>query len=171
MRNKNSIFETFGKSDPRKMPSHLFSGAMHLDYTTAVRADFSKQNCSICPRYWYIDAAFRCARCGDTFVFTALEQQHWYEELGFWVDSIARHCGKCRCELRELKSLRQEYDRDVAAVLNRKSSVERKRRLLEVVDAFETSGVALPQKIRDTRRVLEKQVERIRHSADDLGRG
>ena len=157
------MLDGFGRDDPRKMPRHLFSGAMHLDYTTAIRADVSKQNCSICPRHWYINAAFHCARCGETFVFTNHEQKTWYEDLGFWIDSLAKHCSKCRRVLRELTALQQEYDRDVAAVLSRNASLERKQRLLEVVDSLDGSGVKLPDKVCENRRILAKQVERILH--------
>jgi len=160
----DDMLDIFGNTDPRKMPSYLFSGALHLDYVTAVRADISRQNCSICPRHWYLNAAFRCARCGNTFVFSADEQRYWYEELGFWVDSQAKHCAKCRRELRGLKELRQEYDRDVGAVLSRSASLKSKQRLLEVVDTLDKSGVKLPGKVHENRRILVAQVEKLKHS-------
>jgi hypothetical protein len=155
----NAMFDRFGKSDPRKMPSHLFWGALHLDYATAVQADVSKQNRSICPRYWYIDAAFRCARCGNTFVFTAEEQRFWYEELGFWIDSKAKHCGECRRKLRELKALRQEYDRGVGAALDRNASAQQKQTLVDVIDGLDAGGVQLPEKMQEHRRILAKQLQ------------
>jgi hypothetical protein len=158
------MFDSFGKDDPRKMPDYPFSGASHLDYATAVRADVSKQNCSSCPRHWYIDATFICARRGDRFVFAAGEQQFWYEELGFWVDSQAKDCGKCRRELRDLKALRQEYDREVAAALSRDADLGRKQRLLEVLDLLDRSGVKLPDGICENRGILLAQVEWLRSS-------
>ena len=87
----------------------------------------------------------------------------WYEDLGFWIDSLAKHCSKCRRVLRELTALQQEYDRDVAAVLSRKASLNRKQRLLEVVDSLDGSGVKLPHKVCENRRILAKQVERMRY--------
>ena len=158
------MFYNFGNNDPRKMPDWLFSGVLHLNYATAVRADISKQNYSICPRHWYIDAAFRCARCGHTFVFAASEQKFWYEELGSWVDSKAKHCARCRRELRELKALRQEYDREVAAALLPKAEIGRKQRLIEVLDLLDQSGVKLPDKISENRLVLLAQIERLRNT-------
>lgn len=157
------MLDSFGERDPRNMPRHLFSGALHLDYATAVKADVSKQNYSVCPRHWYINAAFHCARCGDAFVFTADEQKFWYEELSFWIDSRAKHCGECRRELRELKALRQEYDREVSAVLMRDASLERKQRLLEVMDSLDGFGVSLPEKVCENRRILVTQIEQLRH--------
>lgn len=85
----------FGSDNPREMPPHFFYGSVRLKYDTAVRAEPDKQNCSICPRYWYLDAVFRCDRCGSEFEFTAAEQRLWYEEYGFWVDSRPKHCLAC----------------------------------------------------------------------------
>ena len=59
--------DEFGREDPREMPAHLFPEVRRMDYASAVRADTEKQNCSICPRYWYVDATFSCARCGALF--------------------------------------------------------------------------------------------------------
>src|SRR4051794_10797523 len=95
MQHEESVFDSFGDSDPRKMPGHLFWGVRHLDYSTAVRADISQQNFSVCPRHWYIDAAFHCSRCDQSFVFTADEQKFWYEQLKFWIDSIPKECATC----------------------------------------------------------------------------
>ena len=158
------MFDSFGKSDPRKMPSHLFSGVLHLDYATAVKADISRQNCSICPRHWYLNAAFRCARCENTFIFSTYEQRFWYEELGFWIDSQPTHCPKCRREFRALKELRQEYDREVGGALSRSTGLESKQRVIDVVDMLENSGVKLPDKVHENRRVLVIQAEKLRHS-------
>jgi hypothetical protein len=167
MQQEKTMFEGFGHDDPRKMPSHLFSGALHLDFPSSVRADVSKQNCSICPRHWYIDAAFRCARCGEIFVFRSDEQRFWYEELGFWVDSRPRQCGTCRRELREVIALRQEYDRDVGTVLKAGASLECKKRLVNVIDLLNESDVKLPEKVLENHRILmmQMQIERLRSGA------
>lgn len=126
----------------------------------AIRADISKQNYSVRPRRWYIDATFRCSRCGEYFVFTADEQRFWYEELGFWIDSQPKHCKQCRSELRHLKALQQEYDRDIERIMARDADHDRKRRLLEVIEALADGGVELPERMQERRRVLEKQLDR-----------
>lgn len=152
------MFDRFGKRDPRNMPMHLFFGALNLDYSSAIRADISKQHFSVCPRYWYVDAAFRCPRCGENFVFTADEQRFWYEELGFWIDSQAQHCKHCRGELRHLKALRQEYDREIEQVMARDADPDCKRRLLEVIEELHNGGVQLPERMRERHRVLARQL-------------
>jgi len=156
------MFDGFGKNDPRKMPKHLFWGTLHINYPTAIRADIAKQDFSVCPRHWYIDAAFRCPRCNRTFVFSAEEQRFWYEELKFYVDSQATHCKECRKEMRQLKALKQEYDRDIVSALASSANVQQKEDLISVVDALTEGGVQLPEKILDNRRVLQQQIERLR---------
>ena len=147
----------FGSDNPREMPPHFFYGSVRLKYDTAVRAEPDKQNCSICPRYWYLDAVFRCDRCGSEFEFTAAEQRLWYEEYGFWVDSRPKHCLACRRGLRTLKTLRQEYDRTVALVLEQ-GDLASKSRLALVIDQLYECGGELPPRINDVRRRLARQI-------------
>jgi hypothetical protein len=149
----------FGQRDPRDMPAHLFPGVRRMDYATAIPGNPDLQNCSICPRYWFVDATFACARCSRDFTFTAAEQRVWYEEYGFWVDSIPRHCLPCRRELRHLKALRQEYDEHVSHVLEH-GDLERKRRLASVIDQLYELDQALPPRINEHRRRLANQLAR-----------
>jgi hypothetical protein len=162
MQHEERVFDSFGDSDPRKMPGHFFWGVRYLDYSTAVRADVSKQNFSVCPRHWYVNAAFHCSRCGQSFVFKADEQKFWYEELKFWVDSIPRECSKCRKELRELKALQQEYDRDIASTARKNTSIDEKERLVAVIEAIEAGGVTLAAKAIENRRLLLSQIKKSR---------
>jgi hypothetical protein len=93
----------FGESDPREMPAHLFHDALKIDYDSAKCADISKQDFTVCPRHWYIDATFRCADCRSEFVFSAKEQLFWYEERKFYVDSQPKRCAACRKKERAKK--------------------------------------------------------------------
>ncbi len=162
MQHEGSVFGTFGDSNPRRMPGHLFSGARHLNYSTAIRADISQQNFSVCPRHWYIDAEFHCSRCGQSFVFTADEQKFWYETLKFWIGSIPKECDECRKELRKLKALQQEYDRDIASTMARNTSVDQKERLVAIIEAIEAGGLTLTGKAMENRRILLSQIEKSR---------
>ena len=96
--------DTFGDTDPRKMPMHLFYGAIKLDNDTAIRADITVQNYSVCPRHWYIDATFICDGCKQEFCFSATEQKYWYEALRFYVDSQPKKCKSCRQYERDRKA-------------------------------------------------------------------
>ena len=147
----------FGKQNPREMPAHLFYGAVRINYDTAVRSDPGKQNCSICPRYWYVDATFPCDRCGGEFSFSAAEQRTWYEDYGFWIDSLPRHCLPCRRDLRNLKTVRQEYDRSVTHVLQH-GDLDSKKRLAAVIDQLYELGGELPPRINENRRRLANQI-------------
>ena len=149
----------FGRNDPREMPLFLFSRVLRLDYGTAVRADTERQNRSICPRYWYVDAAFPCDRCGAEFTFTAAEQRAWYEEYGFWIDSLPKHCLACRRELRRLKAARQQYDQGVAEAL-RTRDLDVKKRFASVIDELYELGGDLPPRINENRRRLANQIAR-----------
>jgi hypothetical protein len=154
----------FGSDDPRKMPEHFFYRSVRVNYKTAVRADTDKQNCSICPRYWYVETIFPCARCGAEFSFSAAEQRAWYEDYGFWVDSLPRHCLACRRDLRNLKAVRQEYDQSVAHALQR-GDLESKKRLARVIDQLYEFGGELPPRINENRRRLANQIARAEEGA------
>ena len=148
----------FGRSDPRNMPGHFFYGALKLDYPTAIRADVEKQNYSVCPRFWYLDAYFDCARCHQQFCFSAGEQQTWFEEYWFWVDAFPKHCCSCRQELRELKTIRQRYDAIVADTM-KQGSTRNKRELASLIDQLYELGGELPPRINKNRRILAKHLE------------
>lgn len=141
------------------MPAHLFYRALRIDFDTGVRANTGRQNCSICPRHWYMDATFACERCGAEFSFSAREQRAWYEDYGFWVDSLPRHCLVCRQALRALKTARREYDESVAHVLHQ-GDLESKRRLAEAIDRLYELGGELPPRINENRRRLAIQIAR-----------
>ena len=147
----------FGQHNPREMPPHLFGRALRLDYASAVRSNPERQNCSICPRHWYVDATFACELCGGEFQFTAAEQRVWYEEYGFWVDSLPRHCVACRRSLRDARTLRQEYDRTVARTLEHGDTASRQR-LADVIDRLYELGGELPPRINESRRRLANQI-------------
>ena len=150
----------FGRDDPRQMPRYLFDRALRRDYDTAVRANTDQQNCSICPRHWYVDAIFPCERCGAEFAFSADEQRVWYEDYGFWIDSVPKHCLACRRDLRSLKATRQEYDRTVSEVLEG-GDIDSQTRLAAVIDQLYELGGELPDRINENRRRLANQIARV----------
>ena len=152
-----AVSEYFGELDPRKLPPHFFWGAVRLDYGSAVKADVSKQNYTTCPRYWYIDATFICSRCSSEFCFSADEQRHWFEELGFYVDSLAKHCINCRRALRALKQYRKEYDRDIDNAMTSNDAALQER-MVVVIDELCECADELPEKILEHRRILARRI-------------
>jgi len=72
----------------------------------AVRGDPRRQLfCCDVPRYFYVDLAQSCRSCGSPFVFSAREQRHWYETLGFRLDASAVRCLPCRRAFRRDRGL------------------------------------------------------------------
>lgn len=59
-----------------------------------------QQWCDHNPYFAFIDVELPCNRCGNVFLFSAKEQQHWYETLQFWVQSRPKQCLPCRRALR-----------------------------------------------------------------------
>ncbi len=155
------MFDGFGKNDPRKMPSYLFSGSLYLDFASAVNADISKQNYSICPRYWYVDATIHCGSCGVDFCFAADEQRVWYEEYAFWIDSFPKCCKDCRRVFRDQMELRKEYDREITKAL-KSDDCAVKERIVAIIDQLCDGLHDFPEKIQENRRLLAKQIERLR---------
>jgi hypothetical protein len=163
----------FGRDDSRDMPVHFFYRSLRVDHRTAVRADPEKQNCSMCPRYWYVDAIFACERCGAEFKFSAAEQRVWYEEYGFWVDSLPKHCLACRRELRTLAAARQEYDQSVSQVMET-GGLESSKRLAGIIDQLYELGGELPPRINENRRRLARRIvkaERLDESTRNASSG
>ena len=149
----------FGETDSRKMPKHLFWGAIYLDHETAIPGNPKKQNFTVCPRFWYLDADFLCDGCRQEFTWTAGEQKAWFEDYFFWVDSQPRHCRKCRASRTHLSQLRKEYDASVAEARNH-GTVDQKRRIIEIVAELEAAFGRLPEKMLETRDLFEHQLTR-----------
>jgi hypothetical protein len=160
--------DIFGSTDPRMMPSHLFGGAIHLDYRTAIRGNPKNQNYSVCPRHWYIDADFNCARCRKEFTWSAGEQKAWFEEYDFWIDSHPRLCKKCMANRKHLESLRLEYDATIAAARPREAT-EQKRRIVEVIRELEAAFSRLPEKMIETRELFERQIQKAQQAGSSNG--
>ncbi|MFM2243794.1 MAG: hypothetical protein RLZ97_2650 [Verrucomicrobiota bacterium] len=156
----------FGSTDPRLMPKHLFWGSVHLDYPSAVRGNPEKQNYSVCPRYWYIDADFVCKGCRRNFTWTAAEQKAWFEDYFFWIDSSPRHCKTCSADRKQLTALRAEYDSIVAKAFL-KEAADRKIRVIEIVRELETALGPLPQKMIETKELFERQIEKAQQDGAD----
>ena len=147
----------FGETNSKNMPKHLFWECLYLDHDSAVRADISRQNFTVCPRHWYVDATFRCSKCDTNFCFTAAEQKLWYEDLGFYVDSCAKDCPECRKDNRRTRALRNEYDRDIKTALE-SNDIEVKKRLSAVIDELCSLDTDLPDRIHQNRHMLAKQI-------------
>ena len=77
--------------------------------TTRIPAVPSRQNYTVLPRTDYFDVLRKCRDCSRWFVFFAKEQQHWFEELRFFVDSACLRCAECRRQQRHSKEVMRRY--------------------------------------------------------------
>ena len=153
--------EDHGMLDPRLMPANFFPRVLRLDYDSALPADVLKQTFTVVPRYWYIDAAMRCERCGLDFRFSAQEQKVWYEDYRRWIDAFPKLCTPCRRFCRDRKALRQLYDRDIAAAM-RSEDCDWKSYLLAIIDRMNDVEVELPTQVQENRKILAGQIGRRR---------
>jgi hypothetical protein len=64
----------------------------------AIKADMTKHapHNSFGPPMWYVDEHHKCKDCGREFIFTARQQQHWFEVLQIPIHVIANRCAGCR---------------------------------------------------------------------------
>jgi hypothetical protein len=60
------------------------------------------------PYLAYIDRDYVCEDCHNPFIFRAREQQYWYEELKFWVQSYPKQCPECRWKRRAKQKVVQD---------------------------------------------------------------
>jgi len=153
------ISSSFGETNPKRMPSHLFSGAQHLDYETAAKADISKQHYTVCPRHWYLDATFVCADCGREFVFTSKEQRFWYEDMRFWIESLPRRCAQCRKAERTRLELRKRYDALIGGALGQ-CPIETKMQVVEIINELELAEDQIPERMIENRSRLYGQLSK-----------
>lgn len=154
------MFDFFGEKNPKRMPSHLFFGSQKINYSTAQHADISKQNYSVCPRHWYVDATFICRDCGKEFTFTAGEQHFWYEDMHFWIDSLPTRCIPCRKEQRAQLILRKRYDSLIATALG-ECPPETKKEVVAIINELEAAEHQLPEKMKQNRTVLYAQLAKM----------
>ena len=151
---------SFGSTSSTLMPGYLFYGCLYLHHETAVRADISRQNYTVCPRHWYLDAIIKCSACGEKFRFSVVEQKLWYEDLYFYVDAFPKQCTDCRKERRNHVRLRNEYDSDIQLALDSKV-IDEKVRVAGLIDQLAEIDSDLPKRIHENRRTLARQINRL----------
>ena len=80
-----------------------YASAITVDESNCVLANADKQNYTVIPESLYCSMQLNCERCNQQFWFTANEQQLWYEQWGFWIDSVPKELAECRRITRETK--------------------------------------------------------------------
>lgn len=83
---------------------------------TAIPAETEKQNYADYSRKLYVDIEETCKSCQREFIFFALEQKYWFEELKFWVDSHCIKCINCRKRDFEIKQMQIKYSNLISKI-------------------------------------------------------
>lgn len=120
---------------------------------TAIVAECAKQTQTTVPVTHYFDLERVCRDCQRPFIFFAVEQKHWYEELGFNLSADAVHCVECRKKKQQIAQLKKRYETLHAVEL--KSSEE----LLELsacCTQLVEMGVFTPKKLEFARMLLNR---------------
>jgi hypothetical protein len=73
-----------------------------------------EQNFSVVGITQHIGVILECKNCRNYFTFSAKEQQHWYEELKFWADSVPIECDDCRGKTRAVVILNKRLSKVLA---------------------------------------------------------
>ncbi len=77
---------------------------------TAVASDLAKQTPATIPVTHYFNLERQCRDCKRQFIFFAAEQKHWYEQLGFGLDSDCVRCVDCRKKQQGIARQRKIYE-------------------------------------------------------------
>lgn len=107
--------------------------------------------CDWPPCLAYFDTTRNCVECGCSFVFSKDEQQFWYEELGFRVQSRAIRCLECRARKRRKIRAERELDDALSA--------------LDPNDALQLAGIARPYLAAGHRQKAAEYLRRARNRA------
>jgi len=98
------------------------------------------QNFSVIGIKNHIGVNIKCKNCGIAFPFTAKEQQHWYEKLKFWADSVPIHCKKCRGVVRAIVALNKRFSRVLGL---KKFDKEDYKEIVDVAVGLLENGVSI----------------------------
>lgn len=116
---------------------------------TAIRANPARQYTGYGWRTLYVDIARPCRKCGRWFLFFALEQKHWYEELGFFIDADCVHCQDCRHDRHEQRRAIERYGELLAVPEKSRDEWEELERLGRHL--HETGYIRRPETLARTR--------------------
>jgi hypothetical protein len=98
------------RNDYYRVFLHWHSGDESRIPNTAIEADLKRQSPATVPVTHYFDVRRVCRDCSQQFIFFALEQKHWYEELGFGLDADCVRCPVCRKKQQGVARMRHRYE-------------------------------------------------------------
>ena len=91
------------------------------------------------PYFVYLDEERKCRTCGCDFIFFKEEQQFWFETLGFWVQSEAVNCKKCRAKIRKRRDKIRKAQKELQEI-NPNLNFDNIEQLDEVIHSLRVDG-------------------------------
>lgn len=82
------------------------------------------------PYFAFYDDVKQCKTCGNKFIFSKEEQQHWFQVLKFIVWSEARNCKDCRKQERDSRTRNSKISKLVKNLS--KNNIDQAERLIEL---------------------------------------
>jgi len=112
----------------------------------------------------YFDVKRQCRDCGKPFIFFAEEQKHWYEVLGFGLDSDCVRCVACRKQQQGIAQLREKYG-ELFHMSGR--TIEQHIEMAECCLALIEASVFHKRQIQHVRQLLKLVSSGFRHDAQE----
>ena len=143
-------------------PENSYGGPTHLHWrstsgsripNTAIPADLSRQSPSPSSVTHYFDEKRVCRDCEKPFIFFAVEQRYWYEELGFVLDSDCVRCVVCRRKEQGIAATRERYE-ELFHVADR--TTEQQLEMAGCCFSLVESGVFHKRKLQDVRAIVKR---------------
>ena len=123
-----------------------------------VKGILQNQNYSVTGINWHIGVTLFCKKCNDTFVFSAKEQQHWYETLKFWADSVPIECQDCRGVTRSIVILNKRLSK--VLVVN-SMQINDYIEIVDIASGLISNGVAIGGKLAQKIRMAAKKLNSV----------
>lgn len=112
----------------------------------AIASNPSKMNYSVSPKYLaYFDKKITCSTCKKEFIFSAKEQQYWFETLKFWHESYPTKCLECRKKIRQQSTLQTELSQLIKNLDKENPDAAQLQRIGEI---YEELGIGDTEKAR-----------------------
>ena len=126
-----------------------------------IEGDDSKQNYTVVGIPKHRGVKLKCNKCKCVFDFSAKEQVHWYETLGFYVDSVPSECVDCRGVTRAIVQLNKRLSKVLAV---KSMDIEDYNEIVDVAMALMGNGVKFGGRLAQKFRMAAKRSD---HSAKD----
>ncbi|MCB1178172.1 MAG: zinc-ribbon domain containing protein, partial [Leptospiraceae bacterium] len=95
---------------------------------------------SLLPPYFvYFDQTRISENCKLEFIFSTIEQKHWYEKLKFWVQSYPKHCPNCRNIIRIKKNINTKISIFVKEFKDKGDSISIEK-LIQIIELYSRIG-------------------------------